>query len=182
MKIWTGCAAALMALCVALAPGRAVTLRQLSMDELIGQSTAIIRGRVITSYATVNHGEVLTRVKVQVSEHWKGPSPDVAEIVFPGGAVGGVRQSIPGMPRLQEGQEYVLYLWTNRAGLTFVTGLQQGVFTVSPGADGQVMVQRPAISEMMLDRAGRPVADSPLRMRLQDMSSRVAVLTRGASR
>lgn len=172
---------ALAALCL-VTSASAVTLQQLSMDELIGQSTAIVRGRVLTSYAELSHGEVFTHVKVQVSERWKGASADVADIVFPGGSVGRVRQSIPGVPMLLEGQEYVLYLWTNRSGLTFVTGFQQGIFAVTSGDDGQPTVQRSTTSEMMLDRGGRPVTDSPVRMRLQDMSTRVALLSRGTTR
>ncbi len=182
MKRWTCCAAALAALWLAAGPARAVTLRQLSMDELIAQSTAIVQGRVLGSYTTLNQGEVLTHVKVQVSARWKGDSADVAEIVFPGGAAGHRRQSIPGMPQLLEGQQYVLYLWTNRAGMTYVTGFQQGIFTVSAGADGQKMVQRSSTSEMMLDQAGKPVADSPVRMPLQEMLTRVTLLSRGTAR
>lgn len=182
MKALTACVAALAGLYLAVTPARAVTLQQLSMDDLISQSTAIIRGRVLTSYTTVNGGEVLTHFKVQVSDRWKGVSADVADIVFPGGAAGAVRQSIPGIPHLQEGREYVLYLWTNRAGLTFVTGFQQGIFAVSQSADGQLIVQRPAISEMLLNRGGRPVAGTPMRLPLQDMSTRVALITRGTSR
>lgn len=182
MQRWTCCAAALAALFLATAPARAVTLRQLSMDELIAQSTAIVQGRVLGSYTTLLNGEVYTHVKVQVSSRWKGVSADVADIVFPGGAAGRVRQSIPGVPRLQEGQQYVLYLWTNRAGLTFVTGFQQGIFSVSQGADGQAMVQRSSVSEMMLDGNGKPVSDSPVRMPLQDMLTRVTLLTRGGTR
>ena len=168
---------------LAAAPVGAVTLQQLSMDELIARSTAIIQGRVLGSYAAWSNGEVFTHVQVQVSACWKGASAGVADLVVPGGTLPSrVRQSIPGVPHLGEGQEYVLYLWTNRAGLTFVTGFQQGVFEVSQAADGQLMVQRPATSEMMLDRGGKPVADSPVRMRLQDMLSRVTLANRGAPR
>ena len=56
---------------------------------------------------------------------------------MPGGVVNGIRQSVTGAPELKPGQEYVLFLWTSRSGLTQVIGLSQGLFKVSEeGSEG----------------------------------------------
>lgn len=171
--------------CFALLVGcaAAVTLQQLSPDDLINQSTAIVRCRVAGSYVALTAGELYTHYRVQVSTRLKGTALDVTEVVFPGGTLGNMRQTIPGMPRLQEGREYVLYLWTSKtSGLTFVTGFQQGIFNVATDPDGTAVLQRAAMSEMILDAHGKPVSDVSTRVRLQDMMNRVAALTRGAGR
>ena len=87
---------------------------------------------------------------------------------MPGGVVDGIRQNVTGAPELKSGQEYVLFLWTSRAGLTQVIGLSQGRFSVF----GDV-VQRPPASELMLDRSGRPVENQTLELRLQDLRGQV---------
>ena len=78
---------------------------------------------------------------------------------------------------MKPGQEYVLFLWTSRSGLTQVIGLSQGLFKVSEegseGGSGVAVAQRPAASELMLDRSGLPVEDRPVSMRLQDLRARV---------
>lgn len=96
---------------------------------------------------------------------------------MPGGVVDGIRQSVSGAPDLKPGQEYVLFLWTSRSGLTQVIGLSQGLFKVSEesseGGTGAALVQRPAASELMLNKSGLPVDDRAVSMQLQDLRSRV---------
>lgn len=163
------------------APG--VTLQQLSSNELIDQSTAIVRCRVVASFAETIGPEIYTHYRLQISDIWKGANSSLNDVVFPGGSVGRLQQTVPGVPRLQQGQEYVLYLWTSpSSGLTFVTGFQQGIFHVSRAADGTVTVQRDGVSEMMLDSTGRPVKDSAASLRLRDLSARVMQRVNGATR
>ena len=89
----------------------------------------------------------------------------------------GIRQSVSGAPELKPGQEYVLFLWTSRSGLTQVMGLSQGLFKVSEegsgGGSAIAVVQRPAASELMLNRSGLPVDDHAVSMPLRDLRARV---------
>jgi hypothetical protein len=87
--------------------------------------------------------------------------------------VDGIRQNVTGAPELKPGQEYVLFLWTSRAGLTQVIGLSQGLFHLSAGASNQVLAQRPSASELMLDRSGHPADDRAVSMPVQDLRARV---------
>ncbi len=52
--------------------------------------------------------------------------------------VNGVQQSFAGAPTLTAGQDYFLFLWTSKTGLTQVIGLSQGLFTVTTNSSGPV--------------------------------------------
>ena len=155
----------------------ATTLEQLTLDEMAQKSTAIVRARVTGSRsATLGAGrgaDIYTYFQLQVLETWKASGRPASEVAIPGGAVDGIRQSVSGAPTLQPGQEYVLFLWTSRSGLTQVIGLSQGLFRVSPGASREMLAQRPPAAELMLDRAGNPVEDRAVSMQLQDLRARV---------
>jgi hypothetical protein len=159
---------------------QAATLEHMSTDDMIARSTAIVRGRVVSSSARLHGPLIYTHYIFQVSERLKGPEAAQLDVVLPGGAAGGLRQTFPGTPALTEGGEYLLFLWSGPSGLTHVIGLSQGVFTVSQNAGGELTVCRPASTEVMLDsRSGRVIADQPVRLRLRDLRSRVAVLSQG---
>jgi hypothetical protein len=149
----------------------ATTLEQLSLDDMIQQSTAIVRARITGSRTSARAGDIYTYFQLQTIESWKGQT--VTEVAVPGGVANGVRQSVTGAPELKPGQEYVLFLWTGRSGLTQVIGLSQGLFRLSEEGSGGAVVQRPAAPELMLDRSGRPVEDQAVSLKLQDLRARV---------
>lgn len=163
-----------------LAP--AATLRQLSMDQMTQSATAIVRARVTASSASLTGTTIYTHYHLQVSEVWKGNAS--SDVVVPGGVAGGYRQSFPGVPTLQTGSEYVLFLWTSPStGLTHLVGLSQGVFGVAPQSDGTLQASRPLIGEGMHDATGRVVNDHAVQMRLSDMKNRVSsTVAAGAAR
>jgi len=161
------------------AASSAVTLRQMSMDEMTASATAIVRARVTGSSTSLIGSTIYTHYKLQVSETWKG-SP-ATEVLLPGGIASGLRQSFPGVPQLQTGSEYVLFLWTSSTtGITHIIGFSQGIFNVSPQADGSILVSRPAGGEPMLDATGRSVRDQAVAMKFTDMKSRVRQPSTGA--
>jgi hypothetical protein len=139
------------------------------------KSTAIVRARVTGSRAAVlktatGHGsDIYTYFQLQVLDTWKSSGSVGTEVAVPGGVVNGIRQSATGAPELKLGQEYVLFLWTSRSGLTQLIGLSQGVFTLSAGA----VVSRAPATELMLDRSGLPVEDHAVSMRLPDLKAQV---------
>ncbi len=167
--------------CAAASVATAVTLRQMSMDEMTASATAIVRARVTGSSVSQIGPTIYTHYKLQVTETWKGTAP--GEVLLPGGTVSGLRQSFPGVPQLSTGSEYVLFLWTSSStGITHVIGFSQGIFNVSPQADGSIQVGRPATSETMLDAAGHPIRDQTVAMKLADMKTRVTASAPGAQK
>lgn len=165
-------------LSVAMQAG-AATLEKLSLEEMIQKSTAIVRGRA-TGLRTVARGPVIyTLHQVQVAEQWKGPAVSQIEVAVPGGAMNGLRQTFSGAPNLQEGAEYVLFLWTGRNGLTQVIGLSQGKFDLAKDDKGSETVHRNAVTARMIDSSGRPVEDAPLRMSLKGLNERIRLSLAG---
>jgi len=162
-------------LVIGIQPLRCATLEQLSMDDLIGKSTAIVRGTVVDSWAALTGSVIYTHYKIQVSESFKGPRQSSVELVVAGGVVNNLSQSFSGSPKLNKGDEFVFFLWTSRAGLTQIMGLTQGLFAVSPGAPADPMATRAASRELMLDpKTAQPVKDAMLAMHLSDLRSLIA--------
>jgi len=162
-------------LTVGIQPLRCATLEQLTMGDLIGKSTAILRGTVVDSWAALTSSIIYTHYKVQVSESFKGPQQSSVEIVIAGGVVNNRSQNFSGSPTLNKGDEFVFFLWTSRAGLTQIMGLTQGLFAVTPVGSADPVVTRAATHELMLDpKTAQPVKDAALSMHLSDLRSLIA--------
>jgi hypothetical protein len=172
----------LLVLCLAFAPLRGATLEQLSLEELIQKSTAIVRARVVDSHADFRGPEIFTHWQLEVEQQWKGQA--AAEVMGPGGSVGGYRQGVPGAPQLKVGKEYVLFLWTSKSGATYLTGWGQGVFELSKDNAGKFLATRAAASETVVKHGTwRPVKDDGLQMQFSDLASQISVrVGKGASR
>jgi len=154
-------------LCLASAsvPAGATTLQQLSLGEMAQKSTAIVRAKVTGAVEVLRGTDVYTVYQLETFETVKAPNGiKPAEVAVPGGVAGGLRQIVPGVPVLRAGQEYILFLWTSRSGLTQLMGMSQGLFTVERTTAGDVIVTRAAAGEQMLDGAGRAVRDEALSM------------------
>lgn len=154
----------------------ATTLEQLSMGDLIQQSTAIVRARVGGSSGVFHGANIYTHYRIQVLETLKGSggnSLTSLDVAVPGGVAGGMRQEVAGAPVLVSGQEYVLFLWTSRAGTTQVIGLSQGLFHLSQDSSGELVLDRSASSELMLDPSGAVVADQAVHLSLPALRNRI---------
>jgi len=153
----------------------AATLQQLSLDQMADAATAIVLGRVTSSSTSFTGSTIYTHYKIRALEIWKG-SP-AAEVLIPGGVAGGFRQSYPGVPTLQVGSEYVLFLWTStKTGITHLVGLNQGIFNVA-GQGSSTQVSRPAIGETVLDSSGHIVHERAVQMSMSGLKSLVAQRT-----
>jgi len=153
------------------APLPASTLQQLSLNDMIRLSTAIIHGKAQQTVSSYSGSIIYTHYKVQVSETLKGPAASQLDIAVPGGAASRFQQTFAGAPTLAPGQDYVLFLWTGKSGLTQIIGLSQGLFVVSTNPAGQLMVMRAPSSERMVNTSGQPVTDSAMQMLLNDLRS-----------
>jgi hypothetical protein len=88
---------------------------------------------------------------------------------------------VAGAPALAVGQDYVLFLWTSKSGLTQVIGLSQGLFNVSTNAQGQLIVSRGAATSPMLNSSGQFVPDTNLQMTLAQLVSAIQAVLFGGS-
>lgn len=141
----------------------------------MAKSTSIVRGTVQGSYTAFSGPVIFTHYRVQVVETWKGSTGATVDVAVPGGVAGGVRQSYSGAPQFQPGDQYVLFLWTGKSGMTQIMGFSQGVFAVAQDGSSDPGLTRNASHEMMLDATTHSqVNDRPLTMRLSELRSQVA--------
>jgi hypothetical protein len=152
---------------------RATTLQKLSTDDMIRQSTSIVRAKVTGSRTAFLGRDVYTYYQLQVTENLKSTSPQQFEVAIPGGATRGIRQMVPGAPVLASGQEYVIFVWTSRSGLAQVIGLSQGLFVVTQNSAGDAVIMRPAAISTMLNQSGQVVTDQPVSMSFSDLRSEI---------
>ncbi len=155
-----------------IAPAGATTLVKMSMNDLILQSTAIVRARVTGSRSAMIGQDVYTYYQLQVSESLKGASVP-AEVAVPGGVYGKIRQIGVGSPALTSGKEYVLFLWTSPRGMTQLIGLSQGMLSLTEDASGAAVAGRAVITDPMLNKSGKPVTDAAVRMKWSDLRSQI---------
>jgi hypothetical protein len=163
-----------LSLASVLAPLRGTTLEQLPLDMMTDQSTAIVRAKVMGSSGVLRGAEVYTVYQIEIVERWKGANlSNLGQVAVPGGVAGGWRQMVAGAPSLHPGEEYVMFLWTSRSGLTQLMGLSQGLFTVRRDGAGDAVAMRAAAGELMLDAGGRAVKDEAVSMKLSDLKAQV---------
>ncbi len=162
-------------LVLSVAPLHPATLEQLSLDDMVAKSTAIVRGRVMDSYAAFSGRVIYTHYTVQVSERFKGAGTSSVDVAVPGGVANKLRQTFEGAPVFHRGEEYVFFLWTGASGPTQVVGLTQGLFSIAPGGSRDPAATRAASHEVMLAAGtGRPVKDQTMVMPLSQLRSRIA--------
>ena len=164
-----------LVLSLCLTPLHSATLQQLSMNDLIVKSTAIVHGKVAGASAAFSNKLIYTHYTIQVSEQFKGSGRTTIDVVVPGGTIGPLRQSFSGTPTFAVGADYVFFLWTSRAGLTQVLGLTQGLFSVAQDGSQDPLTLRSASHETMLDAtSGRPVKDQTVSMKLSQLRTLIA--------
>ena len=151
----------------------ATTLQKLTTDDMIKQSTAIVRATVIGSYTAQRGSDIYTYYQFQVTETLKAGPAKLAEVAVPGGTINGLRQFAAGAPGLTKGQDYVIFLWTGRSGMTQVIGLSQGLFTAMQNDANETVLIRGPIDSLMLDRAGHVIADQGVSMKLSDLRTEI---------
>jgi hypothetical protein len=167
---------AAVVLCLCLHTGRAATLEQLSLPELVEHATLIVRARPTTIAAIQNGAIIYTLHSLRVSEvlHGRLPGRNL-ELALPGGRLGDRSQTFSGVPAPAAGQEYVFFLWRGRNGLYQLVGLNQGMLEVSGNTAGAVASRPPIEGTMLNRRTGLPVRDEGLRLTLRQLRSEVAL-------
>jgi hypothetical protein len=165
-------------LCVAffwLAPAKGATLELLSLNDLISKSTTIVQARVTASSASYTGTIIYTHYRIGVLAQWKGAAQSSIDVLVPGGAAKGMRQTYPGTPQLAVGQQYVLFLWTSKQGATYTMGFTQGVFDLlTDGVGDMTATQMPATETILAPATGQAVKSQPISMPLQQLISAIA--------
>ena len=158
------------------------TLQQLSLSDMITKSTMIVLGTIQPGTSAALRGSLIyTHYQLVVTTAYKGTPGQTIDVAVPGGVLSGIQQPVAGAPMLTSGQQYVIFLWTSKSGLTQVIGLSQGLFNVSTNAQGQMIVSRGAATATMLNSSGNIVTDSNLQMPLSQLVGTIQSVLAGGS-
>ena len=160
--------------CLGLVPLSGATLEQLSLGEMIEQSTAVVRARTGQSRGVREGRLIYTLTRLEVIEQWKGEPLNEVEVALPGGSVGGLSQRFGGVPRLEPGREFVFFLWQGPSGRIQITGLSQGLFAVTQAESAELRVTRQPSGDLMLaPETGVVVQGRAIEMPLRDLVARI---------
>lgn len=156
------------------------TLEQMSLDDLAQKSTSVVRGQAGTARTERVGPLIYTFTALQVHETLKGEPIRQVEIALPGGTVGDVSQRFGGVPRLEPGKDYLVFLWQGPSGRTQITGLTQGLFDIEHQPDGPVASRKPSSDVLIAPGVDVPVKNELLRLPLPEMKQRIkAILNAG---
>jgi hypothetical protein len=126
----------LAALLVSLAgPAAAAVGLAATVEELAGESDAVLRGRVAGRASRWSEGgrRLVTEIVLEVNERWRGEAPARVVLLVPGGERDGVGQRVDGAPAFDDGEEVVVFLRRLPGGAFRVHGMAQGKFRVVEG-------------------------------------------------
>ncbi|HLY19247.1 MAG TPA: hypothetical protein VKR61_18605 [Bryobacteraceae bacterium] len=158
-----------------LAPVWGATLELLSLNDLIGKSTIIVKGQVAGSSAALSGSVIYTHYQVTVLKQWKGGSQGTLDVRIPGGTANGIRQTYPGAPQLTAGRQYLLFLWTSSKGAISPLGFTQGVFNLVPDNTGNATASQMATTETVLTPGtGQVVNNQPISMPFTQLVSLIS--------
>lgn len=117
-------------------------------EEMIAGSTDVVRGTVVDgiSFWGESGRMIYTEHQVRIDETWIGDATGIVTVRTPGGKVGDYTVEAHGFPRLEEGEDVVLFLSPGERGTMRIHGYQQGHFRVVTRADG-VTLAVPQVEE-----------------------------------
>jgi hypothetical protein len=121
------------------------TARRMEVEQLVQSCDDAIEARVLSKRAARDaRGLVVGEHLVEVSRAFVGAERGLVSVSLPGGVLpDGSGMVLPGMPRLEVGGEYILFLSRpDEHGMRMPTGLAQGALRVVRDARGGRRVAR----------------------------------------
>lgn len=191
----TLCGAALVALLSVTVPARAVSERDLSLDDMVALADDIVIGRVLRSEARWQGKLIVTVSTVAVDESLKGSSAGEVAITQLGGTAAHPRLGVPVTMSVSEettlspGEEVILFVRQTGPGTNQVVGGAQGKLVVRPDPASGALNVSGAPHELLGRRDGArqtvetvaPTLDA-MRTRIRGAIARQAEAPKGGSR
>lgn len=155
--------AVLVVLCLVAvlpAPAQATTLKRATLQDLISSANHIFVGQVVATESRWVGKKILTSNAVAVSQVIKGAPGQSFTLTTLGGRVGAIAQTVPSSPRLQAGQEVLVF--AGRAGdHNLIVYMNQGLFDViTEGGERYVRTNAGALGLPSGSDDGRITLDS----------------------
>ena len=99
-----------------------------SLRDLWGSASIVVKARVIDRSFHREKGRIYTKYRLEALEHFKGHSTTEFMAHWPGGAVDGLRQVVPGIPEMKPSQEYIVFLRCPTLSRCVPLGYGQGIW------------------------------------------------------
>ena len=123
---------------LAVASAGATTVIPPSFSTLVARSTQILRVEVIAStsrWDTSPYGKVIhTYVECSIQRTLKGGSASTIALRFLGGTVGSDHLELPGLPVLEIGRSYILFIAKNGEAFCPIVAATHGSYPISTDA------------------------------------------------
>jgi hypothetical protein len=125
----------------------ATTLVPAELADLARAARVIVRGRIaaVEARSTDDRRAIETLVTLDPETYLKGSPASVVRFRVPGGQIGRYRRVVVGAPQFAPGQRVIVFLAARSPAIPSVIGLNQGVFRLVRGADGELEVVPPPI-------------------------------------
>jgi hypothetical protein len=167
-------------LIVGAGQSRATVLIAADLGDLARSARTIAAGRIISVDSRWTEGRrgIETLVALEVDEYLKGPLGSTLQFLVPGGVMGRYRSLVVGAPSFAAGQHVIVFLGARGPGIPYVLGLSEGVFRMSPAADGSGWLVTPPPVLPSASTTVRVVRGDPTRrpMPLAEFEERVRAL------
>lgn len=182
------CILAVILLAVALAmaaPATASTFVAMSDSQLVRQADAVVQGRVIELRSRWSDSGrlIFTDALVEVDDVIVGKANRRVVVRTPGGEVGGYTVEAIGFPKLEKGEQVLLFLTRDgEDGPSRVLGYQQGHFRIVTRLDGVTLAVPQVDDDTRLITTSGKLAPAPQSVRLDDFKAGVRTLARREGR
>jgi hypothetical protein len=114
------------------------------VEDLARRADAIVQGKVASLECTKDsHGQMFTRVELDVTEVWKGSPTNHFSLVHAGGVLGGRWVRVSGGPEFRLGEEVVVFTVRNPQGDAVTMDLAQGKFAITGKGGDQLVSNGP---------------------------------------
>jgi len=134
---------AIVILSAAVSLASATTIIPMSVEQLAGKSTQVMRARAMQSWAAWNpqHSIIYTYTTFQVVKAFKGAAAQTVTVKQIGGRVGNTVQRVSGVRQFTGGEENILFLQPSQDndGTFIVTGLVQGNYRLARANTGEIV-------------------------------------------
>jgi len=150
------------------APSEATRVKRLSLSQLSERADSVILGRVlaISTHVGPEGKMVWTDYDIMVEETLAGtPKSGVTRVSFAGGKSGNLSIGIVGVPKLEQGQRYVLFLFPPGPLASAAVGWGQGIFNVvetTVGSSARTVLVSYDREPLQLDSSGMLMRGSPI--------------------
>ncbi len=134
----------LLASLLGATPAEASSFREVSLDELVETSRAVLHVKVLeteAAWTTTEYSYIATTAHLKVVHSLRGDFERGEELMVreAGGRVGNNVVQAIGFPQFAAGEELVIFLtnWEDETGDWRVNGYGQGIFAIDRSVDGK---------------------------------------------